>query len=143
MQITRKLIAFSLTTSTGIATAVNSVLAAGETPATGSGVSGRIGVGLNLAAKNSGYMEGQTDLPTLVGNLINQGFSILGVLLLGLLLYGGILWMTAAGEQDRVKKAISVIRNAIIGLVIIVVAYALANFIVSALGTATQGTPTQ
>ncbi|MBI5654329.1 hypothetical protein HZC53_01585 [Candidatus Uhrbacteria bacterium] len=132
MQAIRKFIALSLTTSAGIATAWGSVWAA-------EGVTGRIQAGLGAAAAPSGYAQGTTDLPTLVGSLINQGFGILGVLLLGLLLYGGILWMTARGESDKVKKATGVIRDAIIGLVIIVLAYALAAFVIASLGNATTG----
>lgn len=132
MQAIRKIIAFSLTTSAGIATAWGSVLAAEN-------VTTRIQKGLGAAAEPSGYAQGTTDLPTLVGALINQGFGILGILLLGLLLYGGILWMTARGESDKVKKATGVIRDAIIGLVIIVLAYALAAFVIASLGNATTG----
>lgn len=139
MQITRKLIAISLTATSGIATALNFVLAADQ-PAPGAGVTGRIKTGLAGAAGASGFAQSETDLPRLIGNLINQGFGILGVLLLCLMLYGGFLWMTAAGEPDKVKKSIAVIRNAIIGLLIIVMAYALANFVIVSLGNAaTQG----
>lgn len=97
--------------------------------------------GLKSAANSSGYAQSANsgDLTAILGNLISQGLALLGVLLLGLMLYGGFLWMTAAGDKGKVEKATSVIRNAIIGLVIIVLAYAISNFVVASLGNATTG----
>lgn len=104
-------------------------------------VTGKIKGGLTNAAQGSGYATtgGGSDLTVIVGNLIGQALTVVGVLLLGLMLYGGILWMTAAGDKGKVEKATSVIKNAIIGLIIIVLAYALSNFVITALGNATTG----
>ncbi|MDP3793311.1 MAG: hypothetical protein Q8R07_01000, partial [Candidatus Uhrbacteria bacterium] len=62
---------------------------------------------------------GATDLPTLVGRIINAVLGILGLLLLIYLLYGGFLWMTSGGDSKGVEKAQTMIRNAIVGLVVI------------------------
>ncbi|MFH1632159.1 MAG: hypothetical protein ABIA47_04065 [bacterium] len=72
-------------------------------------------------------------LATMTGTVINVLFSLLGVTLLVLLIYGGVLWMTA-GSSDRVKKAKDIIINAVIGLVITAGAYAVAQFVVQSLG---------
>ena len=61
---------------------------------------------------------------------------VLGVVLFLYLLYGGFLWMTAGGDAGQVKTATAVIRNAIIGLVIITLAYSISYFIIQNLGTA-------
>src|SRR5438552_3226679 len=73
------------------------------------------------------------DLPTLVGRIINAVLGVLGLLLLVYLLYGGFLWMTSGGEEEGVKKAKRMITNAIVGLVIIMAAVAISNFVINAL----------
>lgn len=79
----------------------------------------------------------QAELPVIVGNIINVMLGFLGIVLLGYLLYAGFLWMTAGGDEENVKKAKSMIKNAIIGLVIIVAAFAISSFVLQALVTAT------
>lgn len=74
-----------------------------------------------------------TDLPTLIGRIINAVLGILGLLLLIYLIYGGFLWMTSGGEEEGVKKAKIMIRNAIVGLVVIMAAVAISNFVINAL----------
>ena len=94
--------------------------------------------GLQGAGKASGYTTGQTDLPTIVGRLINAALSLLGVILLAYILYGGFLWMTAGGEEKGVLAAKSYIKNAVIGLVIIVSAYAISTFVLGSLVNVTS-----
>ena len=48
------------------------------------------------------------------------------------------MWMTSAGDPEKVKKAQTTIRNAIIGLVIIASSFAIVNFVLNALSGATQ-----
>lgn len=72
-------------------------------------------------------------LSTRVGNVLAMVLSFLGVLFLILIIVGGIRWMTAAGNQDKVEKAKDMIISAIIGLVIVFSAYAITAFIGSAL----------
>jgi hypothetical protein len=54
-------------------------------------------------------------------------------------MYGGFLWMTAGGDMGKVKEATAIIRNAVIGLVIIAASYAIANFVITQIATATSG----
>lgn len=76
---------------------------------------------------------GTTDLFTIIGNIINIVFGFLGVLLLCYFLYAGFLWMTAPGPE-QVDKAKGFIKNAIIGLVIMVSSFAVSRFILDWLG---------
>jgi len=87
----------------------------------------------------AGAAEVGTDqkLETIVGNIINVALGFLGVLLLAYLLYAGFLWMTAGGSEEGVTKAKTMIRNAIIGLIIIVAAFAISNFVLTSLVEAT------
>ena len=74
-----------------------------------------------------------TDLPTIIGRIIYVFLGTIGVVLLGLILFAGYLWMTAGGDEKQVKSAKDRIRNAVIGLVIIASAFAITNFIMSQL----------
>ena len=55
---------------------------------------------------------------------------MLGMIFLILMLYGGYLWMTAAGKEERVTKAKNLITAAIIGVIIVVSAYAISYFVI-------------
>ena len=70
--------------------------------------------------------------------VINSILSLLGVIFLIIILYAGFLWMTAGGNDDQVGKAKKLMTNSIIGIVIIVGAYAISYFVLDAL-IGTQG----
>lgn len=80
-------------------------------------------------------------VPRLVGNVINVFLGILGTIFVVLMVYGGYKWMMAQGEEEEVTKAKDVIRQAIIGLMIILGAYAITAWVVRGLVSATQYTP--
>lgn len=82
-----------------------------------------------------GYDE-TISLADIIGQLIKIGLSVLGVILLVLVIYAGFLWMTAGGETAKVEKAKSFMLNAVIGLVIILAAYAVTEFVILSLAGA-------
>ena len=65
---------------------------------------------------------------SIAGGIIKIFLSLLGVIFIALMLYGGYLWMTARGNQEQVTKAKELITSAVIGLVIVVAAYAITYF---------------
>ena len=65
--------------------------------------------------------------------VINGILGLLGIIFLVLVLYAGFLWMTAAGNEDQVTKAKSILTTSIIGIVIIVAAYAIVKFVLDAI----------
>lgn len=67
----------------------------------------------------------QTDLATVVGSGIRAALTLVGLIFLVLMVYAGYLWMTARGETDQVDKAKNIISAAIIGLVLVMSAYAI------------------
>lgn len=81
---------------------------------------------------NAGF-GAESDPVVIVGNIINAVLGILGVIFLGLVVYGGYLWMTARGDAEQVTKAKDTIERAAIGLVIMLAAYAISNFVVDKL----------
>lgn len=86
------------------------------------------------ASKVSAFSEQMGDyntnfLNTRIGSIIGIALSFIGVIFLILMIYAGISWMTASGNQEKVTKAKDLIINAIIGLIIVLAAYAITSFI--------------
>jgi len=88
---------------------------------------------LNSTAGSAGLTS--KPLPQLVGSFIAAALGLLGVILVVLVIYAGFIWMTAQGNDEKIKKAKGMITSAIIGMIIIFAAYAITNFVVGALVT--------
>ena len=73
----------------------------------------------------------------IVAKIIRQLLAFLGTVFIILMLYAGFTWMTAAGDESKIDKAKSIISAAIIGLAIVLVAYAITVFVTNSLLTAT------
>lgn len=71
-----------------------------------------------------------TDIRTIIVRVIAVFMTFLGIIFLSLLIYGGFLWMTAGGNEDRVKKAKSQIITAIIGFVVILSIYVIYHIVI-------------
>jgi len=81
-----------------------------------------------------GALDADTTLGSWVGAyIINPALSLVGVIFLVLMIYGGFLWMTAGGNSTQVDKAKNIIITSIIGTVIIAAAYAITNFVFTSL----------
>lgn len=70
-----------------------------------------------------------TSLASGLGVVANMILSLLGIIFIILIIFGGIQWMTAGGNEEQVKKAQSRIKNAVIGLVVTLSAYAIWSLI--------------
>lgn len=81
----------------------------------------------------------QNDPRAIVGRIINVVLGVLGTIATVLIFYAGFLWMTAGGEEEQVTKAKTVLYSSIIGLVIILSAYAISTFVVRQIYSATSG----
>ncbi len=91
---------------------------------------------LNAAADTS-KTGLSSDLGTTVATVIKTVLALVGTIFLVLTIYAGIMWMTAQGAEDRVEKAKEIIKASVIGLVIIMSAYAITYFVTSRLAAAT------
>lgn len=72
-------------------------------------------------------------LPELVGDIVGTALSFVSVIFFILMIYGGFLWMTARGNSDQEGKARDTIFGAVIGIIIVLAAYALTTFVFSSL----------
>ncbi len=99
--------------------------------------------GIRAFTEAAGFTS-QPPLPVIIGRLIRTVIGFLGIVVVGIVIYGGFLYMTAGGDLERVKTAKRLLRNAVIGLVLILSSFAIASFIISrltdALGVGTIGT---
>jgi lysylphosphatidylglycerol synthetase-like protein (DUF2156 family) len=127
----RKTLLAAILLATGLLLSAAPVLAAPATaPAAGqSAISG-----LELTGKRAGYTVGEaSSLGNVVGNLLNALLGLLGIVLVVFLVYGGIKYMTAQGVEKQVIEAKQIMLNAVIGLVIVVSAYAISTFVINVL----------
>jgi len=81
-------------------------------------------------------------LSSRLGIIIGSILSFIGVIFMLLIIYGGILWMTAIGKENQVEKAKNIIIQAVIGLVIVLAAYAITSFIGNQLTGSNSSTST-
>lgn len=71
-------------------------------------------------------------LPDTIMVIINYALTIVGVIALAYIVYGGFLYITAHGDSNQVDTAKNIIVYAVIGIVVIGVAAAIVNFVVGA-----------
>jgi hypothetical protein len=111
---------------------VPSVSAEGSSPTTG-------GMMQNLGAVGStaGYSSSGKTLPEMVGSIIQQVLLLLGIILVIIIVYAGFKWMTAGGNSYPGRDAKTMILNAVIGLVIMLAAYAITSYVLVQLTIAT------
>ncbi|OGH82902.1 MAG: hypothetical protein A2469_03340 [Candidatus Magasanikbacteria bacterium RIFOXYC2_FULL_40_16] len=97
--------------------------------------------GLGKTAHEAGLdnaISGDKTVAGMVGNVIGQALTLVGVLFLLLMIYGGVIWMIARGNEQQTDKALNTIKAAIIGLAIVVASYAITTFVFNAIsGNAT------
>ncbi len=91
--------------------------------------------GLSSTGKEAGYNLTVTKPETMVSQVIPIVLGLLGVAFLGFMIYAGITWMTAQGNEQKVEKAKNIITESIVGLIIVMAAYAIVFFIVNYFST--------
>jgi len=93
-------------------------------------------LGLNAFAQNTN-LGTNVALINSIARIINILLGFLGVIAVILVLLGGFKWMTAAGNEDKIGEAKKLMGAGVVGLVIILAAYAIAAFVVNQLVEAT------
>jgi hypothetical protein len=92
-------------------------------------------LGTDVVGGASGLGSG--DLKTMIGGVIKAALGFLGVVAIVIVLIGGFKYMTAGGSDEKVGDAKKWIISGIIGLAIILAAYAITTFVIDSLLTAT------
>lgn len=82
---------------------------------------------------------GTADPKIAIINLIRVLMGFLGIIAVAIILLGGFKWMTAAGDDTKIKAAKKLITAGLTGLVIVLAAFLIANFVISTIGGQIQG----
>jgi hypothetical protein len=93
---------------------------------------------LGEVATASEFVQGPS-LPVMIGNLINILLSIVGVYFVVIIVYAGWLYLSDSGDSAKVKKAKTLMGQAVIGIAIILAAYSISNFVIENLATIASG----
>lgn len=78
-------------------------------------------------------VAGGTTVPEVVGNIINIALSMIGIIFFLILVYAGFNWMIARGNAEQVDRSKNMIEGAVIGLIIVIAAYAITTFVFTSL----------
>lgn len=71
----------------------------------------------------------------LIGRTIEMVLSFVGIILIILIVYSGYLWFSADGNEEQISKAKAHIKNAVMGLIVIFLAYAFTYYVMSKIGS--------
>ena len=86
-------------------------------------------------AENMGL--GRKDPRDIVASVIRVAIGLLGIVAVVIVLIGGFTWMTAGGNDDKISEAKKWIFAGVIGLAIILSAFAISSFVLNNLVDAT------
>ena len=90
-----------------------------------------IDVGLSAVRSEAGFSS--QSLTDTIGKIIKLVLGFLGLIALILFIVGGFKWMTSGGNEESISEAKKLMSAAVVGLFIILIAYAATSFIISRL----------
>lgn len=99
-------------------------------------------VGFDEAGQVFGGDRAKQDVRGLIGNIISIVLGFLAVIFLAITIFAGFQYMTAGGNQEKTSKALALLKNAIIGLIIVLLAWALTRFVIVMLNRAARNADT-
>ena len=102
----------------------------------GGGSSNAINLGITYGQQTG---LGTDDIRLVIARVIRAALGLLGIIALVIILYGGYVYMTAAGNEEKVAQAKKILINGVIGLMIILASLSIVQFILSKLQEATLG----
>ena len=73
---------------------------------------------------------GNLTIQQIIGSVVRIMIGLCGVFFLGVFVYGGLMYLTSAGEPKKVKQGQDAIVNAVVGLVVILISYMAVNLVV-------------
>lgn len=89
-----------------------------------------------LASSIKEQVEGITDGETLESDIskgINMAFLVIGLVAVIMIVIGGVNYMTSQGDPSKVTKGKKIMITGLVGLLIVLLAFAIVNFVLNAL----------
>lgn len=78
---------------------------------------------------------GEGSFRTLARTVVNFFLYFLGFVATVMIIYGGVLYVTSAGNDDNVGKAKKILMYAVVGIIIILLSFAIVNTVIGGAGT--------
>jgi hypothetical protein len=101
---------------------------------TNSAAGGHTGSSVSLNNPLTGSASDVTGgIPAIIGKIINAVLGIVGSLALLMFVYGGLLWMTAAGRDEKITQGKNIIIWSTLGLIVIFSSYAVVKLLLTSL----------
>ena len=96
-------------------------------------------IGMNFAGNFGLQNSSQSDPRDMAVDIVKYLMTFLGIIAVVIILLGGFKWMTAAGNEDKVAEAKKLIIAGVIGLIIVLAAFAIVQFVVTMTTNALNG----
>lgn len=80
-----------------------------------------------------GY-HGASDASTLMSGILNTVYFWMGVTAVGFIIYGGFQYVLSSGEPGKIRKAKDTLLYAIIGVVVVLIAFVITRFVIDGVG---------
>ncbi|MFO0780737.1 MAG: pilin [Candidatus Gracilibacteria bacterium] len=64
--------------------------------------------------------------------IVNFFLTFLGLIAVVMIIYGGFLYVSAAGNQEKIESAKKIIMYAVIGIIVILLSFAIVNTVLTA-----------
>ena len=97
---------------------------------------------LSIESIGSQIGLGNADLKKTVLNIVQYALGLMTLIAVILIIYAGFIWLTAAGNEDNVEKAKRIISAAVVGLIIILLAWAVVIFVTRTTANVTSNSTT-
>lgn len=86
--------------------------------------------GLKNTAINMGYSSNVKTPQSIAGLALSSIITLLGTIFLGLIIYGGMLWLSSEGSEPKLKKAKDILTASVSGLIVVMLSYTASKYIV-------------
>ena len=88
-------------------------------------------VSIDFPASFAGFSS--QDIKTTIENIVRIIVGFLGIITIIIILAGGFKWMTSGGSEDKISEAKKLISAGVVGLVVVLAAYAISSFVINSL----------
>lgn len=95
---------------------------------------------LSIESVGSQIGLGNADLKKTVLNILQLVLGLLTFVAVVMVILGGFTWLTAAGNEEKVERAKKIISAAVIGLIIVLLAWAVVIFVTRTTANVTTNT---
>ena len=113
---------------------VMTAVAAGEDGEEAGAAAGGSAVGNASKGLNDVNPGANTDLMGQIQLILNAVYVVVGIVAVVMIILGGISYATSQGDAAKVKKGKDTILYGIIGLVVVLLAFAITSFVLAQLG---------